>query len=163
MTIKNSQLYAKARELGFPTAWVANSQRENFTNFINFEEKRREGLRKRSTNRLSAHIKSEFNIPKARAQSMGRNGIIAYINNQQKIAYADQKRERLAEIRAEKRRAAAQRTNRPQVAKPTAEEKRLRRNMLARQRRIEKKLATTKRILIQEFLNTLPEVTETDF
>ena len=153
MSIKISQLYKKARELGFPTARVVNTQRENFTNFINFEEKRREGLRKRSTKRLAAHIQSEFNISKARAQGMGRNGIIDYINNQQKIAYEDNKRVRLAKARAEKRRAAAQRTNRPQVAKPTAEEKRLRRNALARQRRLEKKLTAVKKKAVQKFVH----------
>ena len=109
-----SKLYKRARELGFPTAKPKNTDREFFTGFISFEEDRRKKLQKRSTARLMSHIQSEYNVPKTRAQGMGRNGILSYINEQKRIEYEDQKRERVAQIKAVKKRALAAR---PQIVK----------------------------------------------
>ena len=130
-----TKLYKRARELGFPTAKPKNSDREVFTSFISFEEDRRKKIQKRSTARLMSHIQSEFNIPKERATKMQRNQIIGYINEKQKKAYEQKKRERLSTIRREKKQ--AQLAARPQIVKLTAEQKRLRRNERARERRAE--------------------------
>ena len=148
-----TKLYKRARELGFPTAKPKNSDREVFTSFISFEEDRRKKIQKRSTARLMSHIQSEFNIPKERATKMQRNQIIGYINEKQKKAYEQQKRERVAKIRREKKQ--AQLAARPQIVKLTAEQKRIRRNERARERRAEVRYESKREIDFQKHLKDI--------
>ena len=164
MSTKITQLYKRARELGYPTVKPKNSDREIFTGFIAFEEDRRKKIQKRSTARLMSHIQSEYNVPKARAQGMQRNQIIGYINEQHKTAYAEKNLERLAAIKKEKKRArlAAHPTAKqrylaahPEFVKLTVEDKRLIRNERARYRRAEVKYEKAREISFQKHLKDI--------